>query len=296
MNQKGFIPILVVVVIVAITSITGGVIYLSRRAAVQQDSEGNSTSSATLESKFTIPSPTASLVQTPRPTQTPSSPSKTSQPKQTAVPTSQPKTSPSPTSAPRVGCGISTNIDGNSPTVLTVDPPRTVSFTTGPVSPYPINNQVIGAQWDFNGDGNWDTDMSAANQTTSYTFTQPGTYAVTARLKMSDSSISYSCSKHVTVRSPQVICEVHSNVTSGKAPLTVNFYYGARWTSSVNNDYVTNVQWDFDGNGTWDTSFDVGSQRPTHTYSSAGTYTVKMHLQTFRGLTSDVCTGTITVS
>lgn len=98
---------------------------------------------------------------------------------------------------------------------------------------------------------------------------------------------------------PKVICEVYPNIASGSAGLTVSYYYGARWegtSESVGNDYVTNVQWDFNGDGNWDTPLNVASQRPTHTFWSSGNYKVKMHLQTVKGLTSDICTGTAIVN
>ncbi len=99
--------------------------------------------------------------------------------------------------------------------------------------------------------------------------------------------------------SPKVVCLIQTTPSSGPAPLSVNFVYGASWynTGYGGNDYVTNVQWDFNGDGNWDTSYDTSSQHPSpYTFSSSGNYTAKMHLQTHAGLESDVCTATITVN
>ncbi len=93
-----------------------------------------------------------------------------------------------------------------------------------------------------------------------------------------------------------VTCEVHTSSISGSnAPVTVTFYYGASWSVQT-NDYVTEVQWDFNGDGQWDTSYDVSQQHPApHTYNTAGTYDVKMHLRTHNGLESGICTQAILV-
>lgn len=88
---------------------------------------------------------------------------------------------------------------------------------------------------------------------------------------------------------PWVVCEVRGEQSSCTAPATVNFIYGARGSGF---DYVTNVQWDFDGDGTWDTPMDLAGQRASYTYTKPGNYTVKMHLQTKGGPSSNVCTGT----
>ena len=84
-------------------------------------------------------------------------------------------------------------------------------------------------------------------------------------------------------------------MTSGSAPLAVNFYYGADFRGT--NDYVTDVQWDFNGDGNWDTPYDYSSQNPpAYTFSSPGNYTSKMHLKTHNGAETDICTKNITVN
>jgi hypothetical protein len=94
---------------------------------------------------------------------------------------------------------------------------------------------------------------------------------------------------------PLVICDVHFDPTTGVAPVEVKLIYGASYGGGDDN-YVTNVQWDWDGDGNWDTDFSVNNQHLTHIYQSPGTYNARMHLQTKGGATSDVCTGSITIS
>ncbi|MCD4726645.1 MAG: hypothetical protein K8R46_03215, partial [Pirellulales bacterium] len=54
------------------------------------------------------------------------------------------------------------------------------------------------------------------------------------------------------------------------------------------------VRWDFDGNGSWDTGWDI-DKTENHQYSSENTYTVKMEVKDTEGLT-DYVTHNVTVS
>ena len=55
------------------------------------------------------------------------------------------------------------------------------------------------AQWDFDGDGNWDTGWSQSNGTINHNFQNTGTYNVRLHLKMSDGNETSVCTKSVTV-------------------------------------------------------------------------------------------------
>lgn len=61
------------------------------------------------------------------------------------------------------------------------------------------------------------------------------------------------------------LAQFYGNITQGEAPLTVSF------TDTSINDH-TGWQWDFDNNG----SIDSTSQHPIHVYPAAGTYSVKL--------------------
>jgi PKD repeat protein len=73
--------------------------------------------------------------------------------------------------------------------------------------------------------------------------------------------------------------------TSGPAPLTVNF-------TDASTGLVTSYEWDFDNNGTVDSTL----QNPSHTYSSVGTYTVKLTVTGPAGSDTDARIGYITVT
>jgi PKD repeat protein len=59
--------------------------------------------------------------------------------------------------------------------------------------------------------------------------------------------------------------EIEASPSSGKAPLTVQF-------SVSTEDTITSYSWDFDGDGTEDST----DSNPSYTYNKAGTYTAKL--------------------
>lgn len=77
------------------------------------------------------------------------------------------------------------------------DNPLTVQFAYA--AKYKISKYVTGAQWDFEGDNKWDTDMSLSNGTIAHVFSKEGSYNVKLQLQMSDGEITPVCSKTVTV-------------------------------------------------------------------------------------------------
>jgi PKD repeat protein len=73
--------------------------------------------------------------------------------------------------------------------------------------------------------------------------------------------------------------------TSGTAPLTVNF-------TDLSTNNPTTWAWDFDGNGTTDSS----ARNPVHTYTTAGTYNVTLTASNAGGPGSITKTAFITVN
>ncbi len=76
-----------------------------------------------------------------------------------------------------------------------------------------------------------------------------------------------------------------ADVTSGDAPLTVNF------TDSSTGDGITAWAWDFENDGTVDST----EQNPSHVYDTAGTFTVNLTVTNAGGSDSEVKTDYITV-
>ncbi len=126
--------------------------------------------------------------------------------------------------------------------------------------------------WDF-GDG-----ASSTEQNPTHTYSAPGTY--TATLTASNGNGTSSTSAVITVLQPVLpVADFSSSVSSGNAPLTVQF------TDLSQNAAAWN--WDF-GDGASSTE-----QNPSHTYSTAGTYTVTLEASNANG--TDSKSSTITV-
>ena len=116
--------------------------------------------------------------------------------------------------------------------------------------------------WDFNGDGTVD---SNAENPPPYTFMQGGDFQ--PRLIVSTlGGVSDQHSTFITVEPPDPPeADFDLDPIEGEAPLTVNFTdfsYGA----------VTSYAWDFDGNGTTDST----QPNPSYTYNTPGEYEVQL--------------------
>ena len=142
-----------------------------------------------------------------------------------------------------------------SPTSGTV--PLTVTFTdtsTGSPSSW---------LWNF-GDG------STSNfQSMSHTYTSAGNYTVTLTATNTAGSSVSSSTINVSAISA-VIADFNASITSGQAPLTVQFL-------DLSTGNPTTWYWDFgDGNNST-------SQNPTYTYTEPGTYSVSLQASTASG-------------
>ncbi|WP_011308635.1 PKD domain-containing protein [Methanosarcina barkeri] len=91
---------------------------------------------------------------------------------------------------------------------------------------------------------------------------------------------------NITVAAPQLpVADFTSNVTSGSAPLSVNF-------TDLSTNSPTSWTWDFDNDGVVDNT----DQNPTYTFTAAGNYTVNLTVTNSVGSNSTVKTDYITVS
>jgi PGF-pre-PGF domain-containing protein len=149
------------------------------------------------------------------------------------------------------------------------------NFVTGPVPisnfsaniitgvvPLAVNFSDLSANnptswiWDF-GDGNTSTD-----QNTTHVYSSPGIYNVSLNATNTYGSNTVTKTAYIAVYTTPV-ANFSSNVTSGAAPLTVNF-------TDISDNNPTSWVWNFgDGNISTD-------QNPTHTYPNAGTYNVSL--------------------
>jgi len=113
-------------------------------------------------------------------------------------------------------------------------------------------------EWDFNSDGKTDS----TEQNPLYVYTAQGTYSVTLNAINGTAMGSETKSNYITVGNLPVVSFTVSP-QEGYAPLTVQF-------NDTSTGNVTSWLWDF-GDGNTSTL-----QSPSHTYFSAGTYTVNL--------------------
>ena len=149
--------------------------------------------------------------------------------------------------------------DGSGPAAPTAD------FTADPTSgcaPLTVNfsdassGEITDWSWDF-GDGTTSTE-----QNPTHTYNNPGNYTVSLTVTGPGGSDTETKTDYITVYQP-ITADFSGSPTSGDAPLTVNF------TDQSTGD-VTAWSWDFGDGGT------STEQNPSHEYTAAGTYTVKL--------------------
>lgn len=92
---------------------------------------------------------------------------------------------------------------------------------------------------------------------------------------------------------PKTVCQVNiASKSSEKAPATVNLVAGANIVKPPNlaDKYITAVQWDYDGDGSWDTEMSASlAVIVSKEYTQPGTYTVKAKVQLSDGEVTDTC-------
>ncbi len=145
-------------------------------------------------------------------------------------------------------------------------PPLEVTFTG---SDSTDDVEIVTYAWDF-GDGGTSDEADPV-----YTYVNPGTY--TATLTVTDAEgLTDTATIDIVVNAPPVAIPL-ADVTSGKAPLTVNFDGS---TSTDDQDDIVAYEWDF---GTSDPVSNEVS--PQFTFDTPGTYTVTLTVTDGEGLT-----------
>ena len=153
-------------------------------------------------------------------------------------------------------------VTGNNPPVAAFsgtptigNAPLTVQFT----------DQSTGAtswEWDFDNNGTVDSTV----QNPSHQFSAAGSYTVKLVARNGIGFDEEIKDNFITVNEPQQlpVAAFSGTPTSGNVPLTVQF--------TNQSTGATSWEWDFDNNGTVDSMV----QNPSHQFSAAGSYTVKL--------------------
>ncbi len=168
------------------------------------------------------------------------------------------------------------NANGDSSVIvktqyITVYAAPTVAFTATPLTgcfPLPVNftdqstpgnGTITSWQWDF-GDG-----ASSTLQNPSHTYTSAGNYNVTLRLTNSFGCIKVlSKAQYVQISNGVTANFSNSSPSACNAPITISFQNSSTGTGTLS------YQWSFGDGGT------STATNPTHTYLTAGTYSVRL--------------------
>lgn len=141
---------------------------------------------------------------------------------------------------------------------------------------------ILQVRWDFDGDGNWDTDWDT-NKVQNHQFSMPGSYITKIEVKDTDGLIAQN-SRNIIVDA-NVQPTALFTVTPSEGTLQTVFTFNA---SSCNDDFdptsSLQVRWDFEGDGNWDTDWS-NNKVQNHQFSNSGTYTVKLEVKDTQGLT-----------
>ncbi len=157
-------------------------------------------------------------------------------------------------------------VAGFSANVTSGSAPLAVQFTDTSTGTPPLTYA-----WDF--DNNGSTDSTVKNPV--FTYSTAGTYTVKLKVTNSAGTNTSTRSNYITVTTAPVgpVAGFSANVTSGSAPLAVQF------TDTSTGTPPLTYAWDFDNNGVTDSSL----KNPVFTYSTAGTYTVKLKVTNSAG-------------
>ena len=139
---------------------------------------------------------------------------------------------------------------------------------------------IVKYDWDFDGDGNYDSDTGAATSAF-YIYNNAGIY--NARLRVTDNGGASSLSNIETVviesmnNQPPVTISLTANSYSGVIPLSIIF---TAYPSEADLEVVT-YEWDFDGNGAYEVE---STTNPiSNTYNRPGTYVVRVRVTDIYG-------------
>jgi len=175
-------------------------------------------------------------------------------------------------------------VSGFTGVPMSGDAPLAVTFTDT------STNTPTSWKWNF---GSWSAadDGVSMVQNPSHTYASAGTYTVSLNAQNANGGDTYTRTGYINVTDSNpsaVVSGFNGTPTSGAAPLTVTF-----------NDTSTNIptkwNWNF---GSWSAA-DGGvstARNSSHTYASAGTYTVTLNAQNANGGDTYTRTGYITVT
>jgi PKD repeat protein len=162
-------------------------------------------------------------------------------------------------------------VSGFTPSVTSGTAPLTVTFTDQSA------NTPTSWHWDFGSYNPTDHGVSAI-QSPSHVYSSAGTYTISLTARNANGGDTHTAEGLITVTdpgTPAVVSGFSATPLSGAAPLTVSF-------TDESTNTPANWDWNF---GSWSTADGGVStlQHPSHTYNSAGTYTVSLSARNANG-------------
>ncbi|MBI4681978.1 MAG: PKD domain-containing protein, partial [Nitrospirae bacterium] len=119
-------------------------------------------------------------------------------------------------------------------------------------------------EWDIDNDGIFD--YSSSSPTQSHSYNQQGIYTVKLRVT-DDAGATHEDLTTANISDSSPTADFSGTPVTGAESLTVNFT-----NNSAGNDQPLSYEWDFDNNGTVDSTI----QNPSYVYNDSGIYTVKL--------------------
>ena len=186
-----------------------------------------------------------------------------------------------PPNAPPTADFVWTPTSGDTSTVFTFT--AQVSDDRDPPS-------AIQVRWDWTGDGTWDTGWSTTKTAThSYSSTGNKTVVVQAidsgGLTATQSHVVQVTATPPPPPPPNAPPSVDFTWTPTSGDTTTVFTFTAQVSDDHDQPSAIQVRWDWNGDGTWDTSWST-TKTATHTFGSAGDYTVVVRAIDSGGLTT----------
>jgi len=145
-------------------------------------------------------------------------------------------------------------------------------------------SSYLEVRWDYEGDGDFDTTWST-EKTAYHQFLAAGEYEVTLEVRDTAGNVSEASYdiRVVTNTAPYASITVDNDeATSG---VEFSFDAGASSDDQYKSTYLE-VRWDWEGDGSWDTSFS-NDKTEEHYYDSSGTYDVIVQVKDPEGQTDE---------
>ncbi len=143
---------------------------------------------------------------------------------------------------------------------------------------------LLQVRWDFNGDGQWDTQFSTF-KSQGYFFRNPGNYIT--KLEVLDSEgLTGSTSKLIKVEDVNIKPSAIFKVDPQKGTTETLFTFDASGsTDPEDNSDLLRVRWDWNNDGYWDTEYRT-IKTIQHRFTEAGDYTVVLEVADTEGFAS----------